>query len=48
VNLLVDAYNSAAHIAALAIENQVFVHSNDSDFSRFPGLRWIHPLHAAG
>jgi hypothetical protein len=20
------------------------VHSNDSDFSRFPGLRWTNPL----
>ncbi len=29
---------------ALAIENQADVHSNDSDFSRFPGLRWTNPL----
>jgi len=28
----------------LAIENQATVHSNDSDFSRFPGLHWINPL----
>lgn len=35
-----------AHIAALAIENQAIVHSNDSDFSRFAGLRWINPLAA--
>ena len=33
-----------AHIAALAIEHQAEVHSNDSDFSRFPGLRWRNPL----
>lgn len=33
-----------AHIAALAIEQQAVVHSNDSDFSRFPGLRWSNPL----
>jgi hypothetical protein len=33
-----------AHIAALAIENQAVVQSNDSDFSRFPGLRWTNPL----
>ncbi len=33
-----------AHIAALAIEYQAEVHSNDSDFSRFPGLRWRNPL----
>ncbi|MFN7229843.1 MAG: CopG family transcriptional regulator [Synechococcaceae cyanobacterium] len=24
--------------------NQAVVHSNDSDFSRFPGLRWNNPL----
>ena len=33
-----------AHIAALAIEYEAEVHSNDSDFSRFPGLRWHNPL----
>lgn len=33
-----------AHIAALAIEYQAEVHSNDSDFARFPGLRWRNPL----
>jgi toxin-antitoxin system PIN domain toxin len=33
-----------AHIAALAIDNQAVVHSNDSDFNRFPGLRWTNPL----
>ena len=33
-----------AHIAALAIDNQAVVHSNDSDFSRFAGLRWSNPL----
>ena len=33
-----------AHIAAMAIEYQAEVHSNDSDFSRFPGLRWRNPL----
>ena len=33
-----------AHIAALAIEFQAEVHSNDSDFARFPGLRWRNPL----
>lgn len=32
------------HLAAIAIENQAELHSNDSDFSRFPGLRWINPL----
>ncbi len=38
-NLVTDA-----HIAALAMEYQAEVHSNDSDFSRFPGLRWRNPL----
>ena len=33
-----------AHIAALAIENDAELHSNDTDFSRFPGLRWHNPL----
>lgn len=33
-----------AHLAALAIEHQAEIHSNDSDFSRFPGLRWTDPL----
>jgi predicted nucleic acid-binding protein len=33
-----------AHIAALALEHQGCVHSNDADFARFPGLRWINPL----
>ena len=33
-----------AHLAALAIETQAELHSNDADFSRFPGLRWRNPL----
>jgi uncharacterized protein len=32
------------HLAALAIEYQCELHSHDSDFSRFPGLRWRDPL----
>jgi toxin-antitoxin system PIN domain toxin len=32
------------HLAALAIEHQCELHSNDSDFSRFPGVRWHNPL----
>ncbi|MCI0570171.1 MAG: type II toxin-antitoxin system VapC family toxin [Myxococcaceae bacterium] len=31
-------------LAALAMEHQAELHSNDSDFSRFPGLRWTNPL----
>jgi toxin-antitoxin system PIN domain toxin len=33
-----------AHLAALAIETQAELHSNDVDFARFPGLRWKNPL----
>ncbi|MXY21792.1 MAG: type II toxin-antitoxin system VapC family toxin [Dehalococcoidia bacterium] len=33
-----------AHIAALAMERGAEIHSNDSDFGRFPGLRWRNPL----
>jgi len=32
-------------LAALAIEYQGERHSNDTDFGRFPGLRWVNPLH---
>jgi toxin-antitoxin system PIN domain toxin len=32
------------HLAALAIEHQCELHSNDTDFARFPGLRWHNPL----
>lgn len=31
-------------LAALAIENQGELHSNDSDFGRFEQLRWVNPL----
>jgi hypothetical protein len=33
-----------AQLAALAVENQAELHSNDTDFSRFDGLRWLNPL----
>jgi toxin-antitoxin system PIN domain toxin len=33
-----------AQLAALAVEHQAELHSNDSDFTRFPGLRWSNPL----
>lgn len=32
------------HLAALAIEHQSELCSNDADFARFPGLRWRNPL----
>ena len=38
-NVISDAY-----IAALAIESGCECVTTDRDFSRFPGLRWRHPL----
>jgi len=40
-NLIPDAY-----FAALAIESGSEWITTDRDFSRFPGLRWRHPLEA--
>lgn len=39
-NLVPDAY-----LAALAIESGCEWVTTDGDFARFPGLRWINPLH---
>jgi len=33
-----------AHLATLAITRGYVLHSSDSDFARFPGLRWENPL----
>jgi toxin-antitoxin system PIN domain toxin len=38
-NLVADA-----HLAALAIEHGCILYSTDSDFSRFPTLKWKNPL----
>ena len=38
-NLVTDA-----HLAALAIEHDSELASCDTDFAKFPGLRWINPL----
>jgi len=32
------------HLAALAIEHDCLLCSNDRDFARFPRLRWMNPL----
>jgi toxin-antitoxin system PIN domain toxin len=40
-NLVADA-----HLAALAIEHGCILCSTDSDFSRFPKLKWKNPLKA--
>lgn len=36
--------SSDAHLASLALEYGAELCSCDSDFARFPGLRWTHPL----
>jgi uncharacterized protein len=33
-----------AHLAALAIERGLVLHSTDADFGRFDGLKWVNPL----
>ena len=35
---------SDAALAALTIEHAGVLHTNDRDFARFPGLRWVNPL----
>lgn len=35
-----------AHLAALAIEYQAELASTDTDFARFPALRWFNPIAA--
>lgn len=36
--------SSDAHLASLAVEHGCTLYSTDADFSRFPGLKWRHPL----
>lgn len=33
-----------AHLAAIAIEHRAEIATTDTDFARFPGLRWFNPL----
>jgi predicted nucleic acid-binding protein len=35
---------SDVQLAALAIEHNADLCSNDNDFGRFPALRWVNPL----
>jgi len=35
---------SDAHLAALAVEHGAELCSSDTDFARFPGLKWCNPL----
>ncbi len=37
-------FTTDVQLAALAIEHQGEVHSNDTGFGRFPRLRWVNPL----
>jgi toxin-antitoxin system PIN domain toxin len=39
---------SDAHLAALAMEHGCELASTDSDFARFPKLKWINPLRVTG
>jgi toxin-antitoxin system PIN domain toxin len=38
-NLSTDAL-----IALVAREHSAVIHSNDTDFNRFPGIKWVNPL----
>ena len=35
---------SDAHLAALAVEHNYMLHSTDTDFARFRGLKWRNPI----
>ncbi len=37
---------SDATLAVYALENRATLHSNDTDFARFPELDWVNPLEA--
>ena len=37
-----------AQHAAVAIEHGCTMVTTDSDYARFPGLRWLHPLRPPG
>ena len=42
-NLVTDT-----QIAAMALEHEATLHTADTDFIRFPGLRWLNPLTGIG
>jgi predicted nucleic acid-binding protein len=42
-NLVTDA-----QLAALAIEHHAVLHTADTDFLRFPGVRWFNPITGMG
>jgi uncharacterized protein len=37
-----------AQLAALTIQNGAVLHTTDSDFVRFPTLRWFNPISGRG
>jgi len=37
-------FTTDAHLAALAVEFHATLHTADTDFLRFPGVKWINPL----
>ncbi len=42
-NLVTDA-----QIAVVALDHGAVVHTSDTDFIRFPGLRWYNPITNSG
>ena len=40
----INAYREGARLAAVALEHNGELCSTDSDFARFPGLKWRNPL----
>jgi predicted nucleic acid-binding protein len=32
------------NLAALALEHNCVLQSTDTDFARFPGLKWVNPI----
>ena len=39
---------SDAQMAALALDHGAVLHTADTDFVRFPGLRWFNPITGTG
>ena len=39
---------SDAQMAALALDHDAVLHTADTGFVRFPGLRWFNPITATG
>jgi hypothetical protein len=39
---------SDAQMAALALDHDAVLHTADTDFVRFPGLRWFNPITGTG